>query len=96
MPRSPRSPAARAARRGRAAWSGLDFEEDEALALRHCIRVAKKAVVVADSTKFERVAKASVAPLGAVHVLVSDERLSGDWRIRLEANGVEVVTAAVR
>ncbi|HZW99114.1 MAG TPA: DeoR/GlpR family DNA-binding transcription regulator [Trueperaceae bacterium] len=83
--------------------SGVDIdtgytvtEEDEALALRHCIRVAKKAVVVADSAKFERVAKASVAPLAAVHVLVSDERLSGDWRMRLEANGVEVVTAAVR
>ncbi|HEX7000564.1 MAG TPA: DeoR/GlpR family DNA-binding transcription regulator [Trueperaceae bacterium] len=82
--------------------SGVDIdtgytvtEEDEALALRHCIRVAKRAIVVADSTKFERVAKASVAPLGAVHALVSDAGLGGDWRMRLEANGVEVVTAAV-
>lgn len=69
-------------------------EEDEALALRHCIRVAKKAVVVADSSKFERVAKASVAPLGAVHVLVSDAGLPGDWLIRLEASGLEVLTGA--
>ena len=68
-------------------------EEDEALALRHCIRVAKRAVVVADSSKFERVAKASVAPLGAIHLLVSDTSLPGDWRIRLEASGVEVMTS---
>lgn len=80
--------------------SGIDIdsgytvtEEDEALALRHCIRVAKKAVVVADSSKFERVAKASVAPLGAVHLLVSDECLPREWRDRLEANGVEVMTS---
>lgn len=66
-------------------------EEDEALALRHCIRVAKRAVVVADASKFERVAKASVAPLSAVHLLISDEGLPGDWQIRLEANGVEVI-----
>ena len=80
--------------------SGIDIdsgytvtEEDEALALRHCIRVAKKAVVVADSSKFERVAKATVAPLGAVHLLVTDAGLPGDWHIRLEANGVEVVAS---
>src|SRR5690606_32662889 len=80
--------------------SGIDIdsgysvtEEDEALALRHCIRVAKKAVVVTDSSKFARVAKASVAPLGAVHMLVTDGELPGDWRMRLMANGVEVVTS---
>lgn len=67
-------------------------EEDEALSLRHSIRVAKRAVVVTDSSKFERLAKARVAPLGAVHLLITDAGLTGDWRIRLEANGVEVIT----
>lgn len=81
--------------------SGIDLdegytvtEEDEGKVLRQFIRVAKTSVIVSDSTKFHRVAKEVVAPLGAVHRLITDENISADDHRRLEAAGVEVTVAA--
>jgi DeoR family transcriptional regulator, fructose operon transcriptional repressor len=68
-------------------------EDDEASCLRCCIRVAKKAVIVVDSSKFRRVARAVVAPLAAAHTLVSDGDVPAEWLERLAAAGVEVITA---
>jgi DeoR/GlpR family transcriptional regulator of sugar metabolism len=67
-------------------------EADEALVLRQYIRVAKRAVIVSDASKFERIAKVSVAPLGAVHTLITDTRASPADLSVFEACGVEVVT----
>lgn len=80
--------------------SGIDTDEgytvteaDEAKVLRQFIRIAKTSVIVSDSTKFHRVAKEVVAPLGAVHRLITDGNISVADRQRLEAAGVEVVVA---
>ena len=79
--------------------SGIDAEEgytvtqeDEAAVLRQLIRIAKTAVVVSDSSKFHRVGQASVAPLGAVHKLITDTALSAEGRELLAGKGVVVVT----
>lgn len=69
-------------------------EPDEALVLRRFIRVAKKAVVVADSSKFHRVAKEAVAPLGAVHLLITDAGADREHLNLLEQHGVEVKLVA--
>lgn len=80
--------------------SGIDAEEgytvtqeDEAAVLRGLIRIAKTAVVVSDSSKFRRVGKASVAPLGAVHKVITDTGLAAADRELLLEKGVDVVTA---
>lgn len=80
--------------------SGIDLdggytvtEREEAEVLRQFIRVAKIAVVVSDSSKFRRVTQEVVAPLGAVHRLITDVGIPAEARGRLEAAGVEVVAA---
>jgi DeoR family fructose operon transcriptional repressor len=66
-------------------------EPDEALALRQFIRVAKHAVVVTDSSKFQRVAKASVAPLEAAHMLISDGDVPETYLSQFRQSNVEVI-----
>lgn len=58
---------------------------------RHMMESADEVWVVTDSSKFGRSALAHLAPLTAMDRLITDEGLSSDWRIRLEAAGVEVV-----
>lgn len=66
-------------------------EPDEALVLRQLIRVAKRSVIVTDASKFHRVAKETVAPLGAVHTVITDAGIpQGDLAL-LRSSGVEVV-----
>lgn len=83
--------------------SGIDAERgyavtegDEAAVLRQFIRVSKTTVVLSDATKFGRAAQEVVAPLGAVHHLVTDEGISEPSRRGLEAAGVEVLIAPSR
>lgn len=66
-------------------------EADEAAVLRHFIRIAKSSVLVADSSKFQRIAKVTVAPLQAVHTLITDAGIPASARRLLESQGVEVV-----
>lgn len=68
-------------------------EPDEALVLRQLIRVAKRSVVVTDSSKFHRVADAVVAPLSAVHMVITDAAIHQDHHRLLEQWGVEVRVA---
>lgn len=83
--------------------SGMDVgdgytvtESDEAAVLRQFIRVSKLAVVISDATKFGRAAQERVAPLGAVHRVVTDEAITLRNRQGLEAAGVEVIVAGSR
>lgn len=66
-------------------------EPDEAAVLRWFIRIAKRSVAVTDSSKFHRVAKARVAPLQAVHTLVTDSDIPDNDRALLDQHGVEVI-----
>lgn len=63
---------------------------DEALVLRQLVRVAKRSVVVSDSSKFHRVADEALAPLGAVHTVITDSGIPDADRAKLQESGVEV------
>ena len=54
---------------------------------------AERVVVVADSSKVGRVLPGSIAPVSAVHVLVTDDGITTEFKAALEARGVEVVIA---
>lgn len=54
---------------------------------------AERVVVVADSSKFGRVFPGSIAPLHAMHVLVTDSGIPAAVRQAIEAVGVELVIA---
>jgi DeoR/GlpR family transcriptional regulator of sugar metabolism len=58
---------------------------------RKMIEVSRKVMIVADSSKFGRVAMVPLAPLDVADVVVSDDRLSAEHRKMLEAAGIEVI-----
>jgi DeoR family fructose operon transcriptional repressor len=57
------------------------------------IEVASRVIVVADHTKFGRGGMVSVAPLAAVHTVVSDAELRPEFVAMLRDHGVEVLLA---
>lgn len=63
---------------------------DEALVLRQLVRVAKRAIVVTDSSKFHRVADEALAPLSAVHMVITDSGIPEDDLQALRRWGVDV------
>ena len=65
----------------------------EAEVKRAMMRASRRAVLVADSSKYDSVSFAHIAPMGAVQVLVTDSGLSAEVQHTLEARGVRVVTA---
>lgn len=65
----------------------------EAAAQRALVAAARRLVVLADHTQVGNDGVARVAPLSAVHTLVSDEGLSGEVAARIRAEGPRVVLA---
>ncbi len=57
------------------------------------IEVAGKVIIVADHTKFGRGGMIPVAPLSAVHTVVSDKDLAPEYIDLLRTNGIEVLLA---
>ena len=57
------------------------------------IKIAKKVIVVADSSKFERRRFAFIGPIADLDVVVTDSGVKEEDRIRLEKNEVEVIIA---
>ncbi len=60
---------------------------------RELIRIAERVVLIADSSKFEKVAPFDIAPLSAVDVAVVDSGIAAGGLAALEAAGVEAVIA---
>jgi DeoR/GlpR family transcriptional regulator of sugar metabolism len=60
---------------------------------RAMLAVGKQAIIVADFSKCRRVATAFVAPLAAVHTLVTDANAPPDFVSELSARGIRVVIA---
>ena len=79
---------------GIAADEGLTVDSQlNAVALETMIRHAKRVVVVADGSKFGAVRFAHLAPLGALDILVTDERPAGALGKYLAEHGTEIVVA---
>lgn len=63
---------------------------------RNMMRAADEVFVLADSTKFGRRSLAHLCELDAIDRLITDEKAAPEWRDRLTAAGVEVVTAPLQ
>jgi DeoR/GlpR family transcriptional regulator of sugar metabolism len=70
-----------------------DYHAEETQVKREMIRCAKKVIVLADHSKFGRVAPLKIADLGAVHQIVTDAGIPDADRRAVESLGVEVVLA---
>jgi DeoR/GlpR family transcriptional regulator of sugar metabolism len=68
-----------------------EFNLEDAQVKRAMIRSAKEVIVVADSSKFAKVAFAAVAELGVVRHVVTDSSVPAELVARLEAKGIEVL-----
>ena len=55
------------------------------------IRAARRVILLADSSKWRRAAFAKVAPLSAIHTVVTDSDLPDEARAAFEDVGVEVI-----
>ncbi len=55
------------------------------------IRAARRVILLADSSKWRRVAFVKVAPLSAIHTIVTDSDLPEDARAAFEHMGVELI-----
>lgn len=65
----------------------------ETMTDRTILRIARTVIVVADHTKFGRVSAAVVAPITAMHTLVTDSETPGAFIAALREQGVQVVLA---
>lgn len=73
---------------------GITTLDSRAAALKKCmIEYSNKLIVVADSSKINKVSLAPVVPLERVDVLVTDDKINPTARSEVEALGVEVVVA---
>ncbi|XHR29671.1 MAG: DeoR/GlpR family DNA-binding transcription regulator [Chthoniobacteraceae bacterium] len=70
-----------------------DSTPEIAQSKRAMIHAARKVVLLVDSSKWGRGAFIKVAPVGAVHTLISDGGLPGEARTSLEQSGVELILA---
>ncbi len=57
------------------------------------LRSAREVILLADHACFDREATIQVAPLTAVHKLISDNGLPASWRLQLSQLGVQVILA---
>jgi DeoR/GlpR family transcriptional regulator of sugar metabolism len=69
-----------------------EYNWDDSLVKQAMVRSAKEVILVADSSKFEKVAFARVAPLDAVHMLVTNELPPPPLKEALEKVGVLFMT----
>ena len=70
-----------------------EFNLEDAQTKKAMLRCAKECIVVADATKFHHIAFAAVAPLEAVHRIVTDDSLDAETADRLRELGIEVILA---
>lgn len=66
---------------------------EEAEVKRTAIETASEVIVLADSSKFGRVAFAPIAPLQVVHRVVTDEGVKPEWVEMLRGEGIDVIVA---
>ncbi len=75
-------------------FGATTLHEGEADVSQQFAKVAKKVVVVADSTKMEKTTFARICPLDQIDVLVTDRPVPAELERGLGAAGVEIVIAS--
>jgi DeoR family transcriptional regulator, aga operon transcriptional repressor len=66
---------------------------DEARLAQQMIKIAKKVVVVADSSKFNRRRFAFISPISDIHTVITDSGISKEDAALIENSGIELITA---
>lgn len=81
--------------------AGVDFEAglteynlEDTLVKQVMIKNAKRVILVADASKFGRVAFTAIAPIIVINTLITDEGLDGEWIARLRKMQIEVIISA--
>ncbi len=80
----------------RAIDAGHGFTSDyvaEAMTDRAILRIAPRCIVMADHTKFGRVSTVFLAPVTAVHTIISDHNLQPEIATELRDKGLELILA---
>ncbi|MDR2567107.1 MAG: DeoR/GlpR family DNA-binding transcription regulator [Bifidobacteriaceae bacterium] len=75
------------------AFGASAFSDAEASTNSLLVEASAKVVVVADSTKIGRRAFAQICPPASVDTLVTDGGVPPEWQARVQAAGIEVITA---
>lgn len=70
-----------------------DYDMEEIQVKKHMMKRARKVVVLADHSKFERVAPRWICDLDAVQTIVTDGEVMDEQRRAIENAGVELVVA---
>lgn len=78
---------------GLAADGLYDYSLEDSEIKRALIERARRTVALIDSSKFDRLSAARVAPLAAVDILISDRAPDGNLAARLQDAGVEILVA---
>lgn len=76
-----------------AQFGATTVHEGEADVSRQFAKVARKVVVVADSTKLERATFARICPLDQINVLITDAAVTPSFAAELSAAGVQLIIA---
>lgn len=58
---------------------------------RAMVRAARRVILLADSSKWQRTGFVKVVPFSAIHMVVTDTNLSGEARSAIERQGVELL-----
>jgi DeoR family transcriptional regulator, aga operon transcriptional repressor len=69
------------------------LETDEALVYRKMLKQAKQVIVVADSSKLDKVSPAFICPLGEIHMLITDNGATDEQVEPYEQQGIRVIRA---
>jgi DeoR/GlpR family transcriptional regulator of sugar metabolism len=72
-----------------------EYNPDDARVKRTAISAARRAIVLADSSKLGRVAFSTVAPLSAIDMLVTDAQADNSTVLDIAAAGVDITEAKV-
>lgn len=70
-----------------------EFNIEDTLVKRAMIKSAKRVILVADSTKFSRVAFTSIVPISNVHTIVTDTDIDPHLVSQIRKEGIEVILA---
>ncbi|PWH14741.1 MAG: DeoR/GlpR transcriptional regulator [Anaerolineae bacterium] len=68
-----------------------EYNLEDTLVKQVMIKNAKRVILVADSSKFGRIAFTAIAPINVINTLITDHSLDPDWVKRLEKLDIEVI-----